>query len=307
MFKTVNMHFYYTVPPNLHPVVQVVTSMMSNFFIVLPVSIGLFFWDNAKQLIEKKQYPEPKVILVTGASSGIGAAFAKEYAKTGITLGLLSRNRERLQEVAEECEFKGAICYIIAADIKDYDTLKEVLEDFDNQHPIDLLFANAGISGIEDDYIWTETWRKVIDINLSGAIATVMPIYERMKCRKSGQICINSSVFSYFSPPLAIWYGATKSALNKFAHDLYYVASKYNVRVNLLLSGNISINMTGNNPSSVPPAYLAKILKKQLEDNVFCIAYPFYQNLYYYILSTLPKRVALLVSSTLPDMIMKST
>jgi hypothetical protein len=67
MFKTVNMHFYYTVPPNLHPVVQVVTSMMINFFIVLPVSIGLFFWDNAKQLIEKKQYPEPKVILVTGA------------------------------------------------------------------------------------------------------------------------------------------------------------------------------------------------------------------------------------------------
>lgn len=51
---------------------------------------------------------------------------------------------ERLQEVAEECEFKGAKCYIIAADIKDYDTLKEVLEDFDNQHPIDLLFANAG-------------------------------------------------------------------------------------------------------------------------------------------------------------------
>lgn len=61
------MHFYYTVPPNLHPVVQVVTSMMINFFIVLPVSIGLFFWDNAKQLIEKKQYPEPKVILITGA------------------------------------------------------------------------------------------------------------------------------------------------------------------------------------------------------------------------------------------------
>ncbi|CAG8676106.1 21685_t:CDS:2 [Rhizophagus irregularis] len=250
MFKTFNMHFYYTVPPNLHPVVQVVTSMMINFFIVLPVSIGLFFWDNAKQLIEKKQYPEPKVILITGASSGIGAAFAKEYAKSGITLGLLSRNRE----VAEECEFKGAKCYIIAADIKDYDTLKEVLEDFDNQHPIDLLFANAGISGIEGDYVWTETWRKVIDINLSGTIATVMPIYERMKRRKSGQIC-------------TIWYGATKSALNKFTHDLYYVASKYNVRVNLLVPGSISTNMIGNDPSSIPPTYLAKILKKQLEDN----------------------------------------
>ncbi|CAB5371406.1 unnamed protein product [Rhizophagus irregularis] len=219
-------------------VIQIESQFKTEFYLdgsyMLPVSIGLFFWDNAKQLIEKKQYPEPKVILITGASSGIGAAFAKEYAKSGITLGLLSRNRERLQEVAEECEFKGAKCYIIAADIKDYDTLKEVLEDFDNQHPIDLLFANAGISGIEGDYVWTETWRKVIDINLSGTIATVMPIYERMKRRKSGQICINSSIFSYFSPPLAIC---------------------------------ISTNMIGNDPSSIPPTYLAKILKKQLEDN----------------------------------------
>lgn len=117
---------------------------------------------------------------------------------------------------------------------------------------------------------------------------------------------VNSSIFSYFSPPLAIWYGATKSALNKFTHDLYYVASKYNVRVNLLVPGSISTNMIGNDPSSIPPTYLAKILKKQLEDNVFCISYPFYQNLYYYILSTLPKRVSLLVSSTFAKMIMKS-
>jgi NAD(P)-dependent dehydrogenase (short-subunit alcohol dehydrogenase family) len=50
-------------------------------------------------------------------------------------------------------------------------------------------FWKIGISGIEGDYVWTETWRKVIDINLSGTIATVMPIYERMKRRNSGQIC----------------------------------------------------------------------------------------------------------------------
>ncbi|GBB84763.1 hypothetical protein RclHR1_11330004 [Rhizophagus clarus] len=296
-----NMQFYFTVPPNLHPIVQVLSSMIINLFIVLPVSIGLFFWDNAKQLIEKRKYPEPKVILVTGASSGIGAAFAKEYARSGVTLGLLSRNRERLQEVAEECEIKGAKCYIIAADIRDYDTLKETLEDFDNQHPVDLLFSNAGISGGEDDKVWTETWKKVFDTNLNGNIATVLPIYERMKRRKSGQICINSSVFGYFGPPYSIWYRTAKSALNDFTVDLYYVASKYNVRVNLLLPGYISTNLTRNNPNMVSAAYFAKIVKKQLEDNIFCITYPFYQSLFFYILSTLPKRVAPSVALALAE------
>jgi hypothetical protein len=61
------MQFYFTVPPSLQPIVQVIISTIINIFIVLPVSIGLFFWDNAKQLVEKKNYPEPKVILVTGA------------------------------------------------------------------------------------------------------------------------------------------------------------------------------------------------------------------------------------------------
>lgn len=62
-----DMQFYFTVPPNLQPIVQVISILIFNIFVVLPVSFGLFFWDNAKQLIEKKRYPEPKVILVTGA------------------------------------------------------------------------------------------------------------------------------------------------------------------------------------------------------------------------------------------------
>jgi hypothetical protein len=103
---------------------------------------------------------------------------------------------------------------------------------------------------------------------------------------------VNSSIMGYFSPPIIIWYGATKSALNKFTHDLYYVASKHNVRVNLLLPGYVSTNMTNNQPNMVPVSYFVKIVKKQLEDNVFCITYPFYQSLFCYILSTLPQRVA---------------
>jgi len=293
-------------PPTLQPTVQTFLSVIINLFIVLPISIGLFVWDNAKQLIEKRKYPEPKVILITGASSGIGAAFAKEYAKSGVTLALLGRNRERLQEVADECEVKGAKCCVIKADIKDYDSLKKILEDFDNQHPVDLLFSNAGILGIEGEegteHKWTEGWKNVFDINLSGNVATVMPIFERMKQRKSGQICVNSSGYGYFAPPVAIWYGTTKSALNRFTFDLYYIASRYNVRVNLLLPGYVSTNMTKNHPKLVPVAHFSKVVKKQLEDNIFCISYPFYQILILYVFSILPIRVALLVSDLLGNL-----
>lgn len=289
---------YLTVPPTLQPFVQVLMSIIVNS-IVLPISIGLFAWDSAKQLIEKGCYPEPRVILITGASSGIGKAFAKEYAKPGVTLGLLARNKEALQEVAEECEFKGAECHVIKADIQNHDSLRKILEDFDDKYPVDLLFSNAGTLGEinPSDSKWADSWKNTFDTNLGGNVATVMPIFERMKQRKRGQICVNSSIYGYFNPPIMIWYGATKSALNSFTLDLNYFASKHNVRVNLLAPGFISTNLTGNNPHLPSPANFAKVIRVQLENNVFYITYPFYQGLVVYILSSLPKRIALLATN----------
>ncbi|CAG8504291.1 1973_t:CDS:10 [Acaulospora morrowiae] len=267
-------------------------------------SIFLFAWDLLFRCHEEVK--EPKVILITGASSGIGKAIALEYAKPGITLGLLARSKERLDAVAKQCEDKGAKSEILCVDISDTIKLIEVLVSFDEQHQIDLLFANAaltrGTMEDEDATEWEDLWKQIIDVNYSGNVCTVMTLYKRMKERNSGQIAITSSIQGFFGFPQGCWYNSTKSALNSFARDLRYVAEPHNIRVSLIVPGTITTNMTSNKRFNLnrfilhDPTKLAKSIRMQLELNIFCISWPFIQMLFAWVLSTFPPRIWILTS-----------
>ncbi|CAG8497685.1 15548_t:CDS:2 [Acaulospora colombiana] len=202
--------------------------------------------------------------------------------------------------VAKECEDKGATSKVLCVDISDTDNLTKALEDFDDQHPIDLLFANAAITrGTHDDddaTEWEDLWKQIIDVNYSGNVCTVMTVYKRMRKRNSGQIA------SFFGFPNGCWYNSTKSALNSFARDLRYIAKPHNIRVSLITPGAIATNMTLNSKFKVHPfvlndsAGLANVIREQLESNVFCIVWPFHQMLFAWVLSTFPPRVSILIS-----------
>src|SRR4051812_13895487 len=84
-------------------------------------------------------------ILITGASSGIGRALAQRYARDGAMLALLGRNAGRLEDVAAECRKLGATVEAAAMDVRDRPRMLEWIAAFDRAHPIDLLFANAGV------------------------------------------------------------------------------------------------------------------------------------------------------------------
>src|ERR1700761_6479623 len=85
-------------------------------------------------------------IIITGASSGLGAALARAYAMPGVTLGLMGRNKARLAETASRCVDKGAKVQTGIIDIRDNEIVQEWIEQFDTSNPIDLVIANAGIS-----------------------------------------------------------------------------------------------------------------------------------------------------------------
>ncbi len=85
-------------------------------------------------------------VLITGASSGIGAALAEAYAAAGTTLLLTARNAPRLEEVTARCRAKGATTYIERIDVTDKVALAEWITRMDDATPIDLVIANAGIS-----------------------------------------------------------------------------------------------------------------------------------------------------------------
>src|SRR5262249_58142227 len=87
----------------------------------------------------------PRTIVIPGASSGIGEALALRYASERARLGLLGRNRERLDQVAAECRRHGAEAHVAAIDVRARSEIRRWLEDFDRATPVDVLIANAGV------------------------------------------------------------------------------------------------------------------------------------------------------------------
>ena len=120
-----------------------------------------------------------KHIIITGASKGIGAALALAYADKGCVLGLIGRNAERLETIADQCRNKGAKVITGQIDVTDIPALEGWLHAFAIKHPLDLLVANAGITSLigkagEPEPI--DHIRQVFDVNLYGVIHSVNAI-----------------------------------------------------------------------------------------------------------------------------------
>jgi NADP-dependent 3-hydroxy acid dehydrogenase YdfG len=111
-----------------------------------------------------------KTILLTGATGGIGRALAVLYAAPDTTLFLTGRNAGRLQEVEKLCRQKGATVITAPINVTDRAVLEKQILDWDRQSPIDIVIANAGVSGgTSMDAKQTETQlREIIDTNING-------------------------------------------------------------------------------------------------------------------------------------------
>ncbi|CAB4393985.1 NAD(P)-binding protein [Rhizophagus irregularis] len=311
-------HYFNTIPPIFQTIFQAISILFANVFIVIPISIILFIRDLGNVFFNKEKSVDPKIILITGASSGIGASIAREYAKPGVILGLLARSEDKLSKVAEQCIEKGAKCEILKIDISNIESLNKALEDFDDKYPIDLLFANAGqLAATRDNFgkvKWEDAYKPYIDVNYIGNIASVMTVYKRMKERKRGQIAITTSIAGWFSPPTTAFYNSMKSALNTFARDLFYIAKPYNVHISLIVPGLIETNMTAHPDQPFPHTpnryesadNLAKIIKYQLSYNVFHIGWPYFQNIITFTIATFPIRIQLLISNMMGNHMTKN-
>jgi short-subunit dehydrogenase len=216
-----------------------------------------------------------RTLLITGASSGIGYALALVYAARGTRLLLTGRDISRLERVASDCRTRGAEVEISTVPVTDKLAFGEVIEKWDNAHPIDIVIANAGISG---GSAAGAGFYGIVQTNLDGTLHTVMPLIERMKARKSGHIALMSSMAGWRGMPNAPAYSVSKMAVRALGEALRPLLAPEGVKVSVIFPGFIKTPLTDVNNFTMPflmdAEKAAACIKKGIEKNRARIAFP---------------------------------
>ncbi len=221
----------------------------------------------------------PAAVLITGASSGIGEALAREYAKPGRFLALSGRDRGRLKNVALACRSFGAEVEAKTVDVMDRDATRRWIGNIDAGHSLDLVIANAGISSGTGGRGENETQaRDIFSVNLAGVLNTVWPALTPMRERGRGQIAIISSIAAFRGLPGAPAYSASKAAVKTYGEALRGWLEPDGVRVSVVCPGFVRSRMTEGNiypmPFIIDADKAARIIRKGLERDKARIGFP---------------------------------
>ncbi|HVG31580.1 MAG TPA: SDR family NAD(P)-dependent oxidoreductase [Pyrinomonadaceae bacterium] len=195
-----------------------------------------------------------KVVLITGASSGIGRALTLELARRGATLGLLARRANVLAEIVGEVEGVGGRALALPADVKDAESVREAADllraEFGH---IDVLIANAGVGATTAALdLKAADVAEVININLLGAVNSATAVVPEMVARGQGQLVAISSLAAYRGLPKSAAYCASKAALSAFFESLRLDLTGTGVDVTIIHPGFIKTPLTAGRHAQMP-------------------------------------------------------
>jgi NAD(P)-dependent dehydrogenase (short-subunit alcohol dehydrogenase family) len=164
---------------------------------------------------------EGKVVVITGASSGIGHAAALKVGEAGGTVALVARSEDKLEQLKEEIEQSGGTATVHPADLSDLDDCERLVADVLETHGrVDILVNNAGRSirrSIENQYDRFHDFQRTMQVNYFGALKLILGFLPGMRERKTGHIINVSSIGAQTNTPRFSAYVASKSALDAFS------------------------------------------------------------------------------------------
>lgn len=231
-----------------------------------------------------------------------------QYAVPGVTLFLSGRREEALENVASHCRKRGAEVHYQRLDVLDQEAMESWIIACFNIRPLDMVIANAGISGGisggDEPMETRKAARKIFDVNLMGVLNTVHPALACMEKHGGGQIAIISSLAGINSMPGAPAYSASKAAIRYYGEALRPSCARDNIYISVVCPGFIRTPMTDVNPFPMPfmmeADAAAAYICRQLSKRKITIFFPFRLYVAVMALHLLPLRLRLYLLSKLP-------
>ena len=243
--------------------------------------------------------PAFRRIVLTGASGGIGAALADRLAAPGVSMLLTGRDGARLEAATAAPRARGAAIETARLDVTDREALSERLSAFDAAAPVDLVIANAGVSaglapGRRPEP--PEAARRVIAVNLIGALNTVEPLLPALLDRRAGSIALMSSMAALRPHPDMPSYSASKAALRAYGEALRGWLGPSGVRVSVICPGFVTSPMSrrhrGPRPFEIDAGRAADRIARGLASGAPFVTFPWPLALLCWLDRRLPPRLA---------------
>ena len=195
-----------------------------------------------------------KVVLITGASSGIGRGLALELARRGARAGLLARRGDLLREVVEEIQSHGGKAIALPADVTDANAVRAAAGKLrDEFGPIDLLIANAGVGATTAARnLEPEGVARVFSVNVIGVVNCVTAVIPQMIERGHGQLAVVSSLAAYRGLPKSAAYCSSKAAISSLFESLRLDLQPQGIDVTIIHPGFIKTQLTAGRQAKLP-------------------------------------------------------
>lgn len=188
---------------------------------------------------------EGKIVVITGASSGLGEATARLLSKQGAVVVLGARRAERINGLADDISNQGGKALAIETDVTDPQQVTNLVDKtVETYGRIDVMLNNAGLMPLAPlELLKTDEWDQMIDVNFKGVLNGIAAALPHMKQRKSGHIINVSSVYGHKLGPAATVYCATKFAVRALSEGLRQEVKPYNIRTTIISPGAVATEL----------------------------------------------------------------